>query len=664
MLSRRRSPLSTVTRKLSNLLRKRDTRVKRQSTRKRILEQLESRQLMAVNILSVSPPDGSIDWTLDTNLTVRFDTPVAKGQGAINVVQSQTGVLGVAVDVNSPNVSVVGDTVTIDLPTNLQANTAYTVLIDDGAFVDLSSVTTNNATLLTQDFEVQPLLPFIGEGGGDGTDFSRTPPLNYVFDNASMPSGGVPEWAGWSLADKLSWVRQAGDQGRSAFSFGSGTVAVGDPDEFDDATNGGPFNAAFLSRPIRLNNVAANSVVLEFDSSFRPENSQVGLLEVRFDSGDWQQLLRLDPTNTSNQDPFAVGVVNANVNERLVSGTNTRVSSNGLGNAPFRAVNNPGTASTMQFRWNVAGGNTWWWALDNVKVKGTLTGVPFLGIVDKTAWNLDIPTLSLSIDKTSMNENGGTAVGTVTRNGVPTDALTVNLSSSDTTEATVPTSVVIPAGSSSVTFPITAIDDAISDRTQVATITASAPTFVSGVSSISVLDDEGPKIVSLTPADNATGIDYKSNLTIEFDTAIKRGNGSINIFRSSDNSIVASIDVNDTSRVTLSGSTLTIDVPVNLNGLTDYYVLMDEGVVFDTSATTTVGATLLQQNFNALPLGPFVTSTGGDGTDFTKDSAQRILGDWHQRQRQLGVRRLDIRIEGFLVGSQRWRRTTRQLRRG
>ena len=619
MTSRRTSRFSAVANTLNKLVRRRSTRVKRRSTRQRILEQLENRQLMALNILSVTPGDGAINWALDTNLTIRFDAPVAKGQGAINVVQNSTGVLGVAVDVNSSNVVIAGDTVTIDLPQNLLARTEYTVRIDDGAFVDLSSTTTTGATLLTQNFDLQPLSPYTTQQGGDGTDFSRTPPLGYVFDNTNMPSGGVPEWTGWSMADKLSWIRQA-DQGRSAFTKGSGTIVLGDPDEYADTdpSPSGPFNAAFLTRPISLTGVAPNTAVLEFDSSFRPENSQIGLLEVRFDSGAWEQLIQLDPTNTSNQDPFEAGVVNVNVNERLVSGTNTGTSSNGRGNVPFRAVNNPAGASTMQFRWNVSGGNTWWWALDNLKVKGNLTGVPFLGINDNTTWNLDIPKLGVTLTPTSMSENGGTSVGTVTRNGIPTDPLTVTLVSGDTTEATVPASVVIPAGQFSATFPITAVDDAIVDRTQTVNITASASGFANSVASIDVLDDDGPKIVTLSPADNATGVDYKSNLVVTFNAPVKLGSGLINIFRASDNLLVASIDVNDASKVTLAGSTLTIDPPINLRGLTEYYVLMDSGVVLDTSTTVTNGATVLQQNFNALPLGPFTSGSGGDGTDFTK----------------------------------------------
>src|SRR5438046_1645855 len=84
--------------------------------------------------------------------------------------------------------------------------------------------------------------------------------------------------------------------------------------------------------------------------------------------------------------------------------------------------------------------------------------------------------LSLSVSPAGLFEFSGpaAATGTVTRTGFDLSVpLTVSLSSSDTTEVTVPASVVIPAGQTSATFPVNAIDDAIIDGTQTATITAS-----------------------------------------------------------------------------------------------------------------------------------------------------------------------------------------------
>src|SRR5262245_2301376 len=87
-----------------------------------------------------------------------------------------------------------------------------------------------------------------------------------------------------------------------------------------------------------------------------------------------------------------------------------------------------------------------------------------------------LPALTLTIHPASFAENAGAgaAVGTVTRDGDLSQALTVNLTSSDTTELTVPASVTIAAGQASVSFAVSAVDDTLLDSTQTVTITAAA----------------------------------------------------------------------------------------------------------------------------------------------------------------------------------------------
>jgi len=607
---------------LSSLVRLRQRKrfQKKRIARRRFLEQLEPRNLMAVDIVSITPVDGANDWSIGTDLTITFNKPVVKGQGNIHIVQNTTGTLGIAVDVNSAAVTIAGNVVTVNPTTDLLPATAYTVYIDNGTFLDGTAVPTTGATLLTQNFEFLPLIAFpAGIGGGDGTDYTLVPPLNYTVDNSLLATGGQVPYRGYSFMDKNSWIREAG-QSRDAFTKGIGTVAVADPDQFDDATNGGAFNSRFLSRPINLTGVTANTVVLDFDSSFRPEDSQIGTLDVRFDGGAWTQILRLDPTNTSNAAPSAT-VNPVNLNESLRSGVPTGISTGGLGAAPFRSILNPVGATTMELRWGTVGQNDWWWALDNIRVSGTVAGEVFTGITSPTRWNLDIPFLTFGINPTSMSENGGTATGTVTRNGLTTSALVVSVLNSDTTELTLgaanPALVTIPIGQLSATFPITAVDDLIPDRTQRVTLTASAPSFAPVTTTIDVLDDEGPKIVSLSPIDNALGVDFRRDLVMTLTKPVKKGNGLINIVRTNGNLLVHSLDVKSAA-VTVVGATVTINPPADLAGNTDYYVLMDDGVFVDLDVTPATRTLLQTTNFDLLPLGPFTApATGGDGTDFT-----------------------------------------------
>ncbi len=106
----------------------------------------------------------------------------------------------------------------------------------------------------------------------------------------------------------------------------------------------------------------------------------------------------------------------------------------------------------------------------------------------------DFETLIVSIGPTSVSENAGPAAvtGTVTRGDIGdlSSPLTVSLQSSDTTELTVPATVVIPAGQSSTTFAINAVDDAITDGTQSVSILPSASGYISFSDSLSVTDDD------------------------------------------------------------------------------------------------------------------------------------------------------------------------------
>ncbi|MBZ0255750.1 hypothetical protein K8I31_06785, partial [bacterium] len=92
---------------------------------------------------------------------------------------------------------------------------------------------------VTEDFESVTLGPFVDETGGDGTDWTNTPPYGWTIDSTGVvgindPALGVAEWKGWSFADKDAWVEVAEDQERSGFTSGSGVVAIADPDEWDD----------------------------------------------------------------------------------------------------------------------------------------------------------------------------------------------------------------------------------------------------------------------------------------------------------------------------------------------------------------------------------------------------------------------------------------------
>lgn len=97
--------------------------------------------------------------------------------------------------------------------------------------------------------------------------------------------------------------------------------------------------------------------------------------------------------------------------------------------------------------------------------------------------------LAVTIDRQTMPEFNGSAIGTVTRTAANiSQPLTVSLESSDPGEAQVPAQVTIPANETSATFTITAVNDEFVDGAQTVVITAEANGFVDGSDSVQVTD--------------------------------------------------------------------------------------------------------------------------------------------------------------------------------
>ncbi len=166
------------------------------------------------------------------------------------------------------------------------------------------------------------------------------------------------------------------------------------------------------------------------------------------------------------------------------------------------------------------------------------------------------PSLELQIDRTSIAEDAGAnaAMLTVKRVGFDTTVpLSVSLLSSDTTELQLPGSVLIPAGRTSATVFVQAIDDALLDGTIQVQLSASAGSILSNNLTIDVLDRE-QILLSINRsilAENAGA--GAATLTVS------RSNTDIN------QSISVRLSSNDTSEINLPASVV---IPAGLASIT------------------------------------------------------------------------------------------------
>ncbi|MFN6161409.1 MAG: dockerin type I domain-containing protein [Planctomycetota bacterium] len=101
------------------------------------------------------------------------------------------------------------------------------------------------------------------------------------------------------------------------------------------------------------------------------------------------------------------------------------------------------------------------------------------------------PALTLTIDKSTFSEAGGSGVAVLTISrpaSLSGTEVLVQLTSSDTSEATLPATAILAAGVTSTTVGVTAVDDPLFDGSQTVEFSASAVNFQTGRLNVTVTD--------------------------------------------------------------------------------------------------------------------------------------------------------------------------------
>ncbi|WP_084466372.1 Ig-like domain-containing protein [Kaistella palustris] len=111
---------------------------------------------------------------------------------------------------------------------------------------------------------------------------------------------------------------------------------------------------------------------------------------------------------------------------------------------------------------------------------------------------------------------------------------------------------------------------------------------IGGTVALAAADSTPPTISSLSPLDDATNVAINSNLVMTFDENVKKGIGNILIKKSSDGTIVQTIDATSTD-VGVSGAVVTVNPPTDLANSTGYYVELGSGVIQDTAGNNFAG---------------------------------------------------------------------------
>lgn len=205
--------------------------------------------------------------------------------------------------------------------------------------------------------------------------------------------------------------------------------------------------------------------------------------------------------------------------------------------------------------------------------------------------------LSLTLPAAT-TEGVGSVSGTLMASAAPASNITVNLSSSDTTEVQVPTSVILPAGLTSVVFTATIVDDTLIDGDQSATITAHVPNWTDAQAVVVVHDNESTNLVVTLPSAAREGDGTLPNA------------GTVRIFGTLTTNLTVSLLSSDTTELTVP-PTMTI-LAGQISGTFSPTVIDDPDVDGPQTVTVTAsafgfgdGATNMIVNDNESPPIPF-----------------------------------------------------------
>jgi len=254
-------------------------------------------------------------------------------------------------------------TVSLENPAGVQTAIVAFGMVDAGNDwwwaidnLEFSGIPRERIPVLSEDFEGLPLGPNVDEGLAGDEVWAKTAPLGWTIDDSGVPGAGDPaidgvtEWAGWSFTNKDWWVETAGDQHRSQFELGVGTVAVVDPDEWDDQSHAdGLLNSHLMTPVLDIAGIEPGTLELTFDSSWRREDTQTAMITVSYDDAD----------------PIVVALWES-------EGADTGfVKDDAENEAVVVSLDNPAGVQTAVVTFSmVDAGNDWWWAIDNVVIAG------------------------------------------------------------------------------------------------------------------------------------------------------------------------------------------------------------------------------------------------------------------------------------------------------
>ncbi|MNC34668.1 hypothetical protein D3C75_831110 [compost metagenome] len=111
-------------------------------------------------------------------------------------------------------------------------------------------------------------------------------------------------------------------------------------------------------------------------------------------------------------------------------------------------------------------------------------------------------------------------------------------------------------------------------------------------------------LTSSTPQDNVGNVAAGANLTLTFSEDVLAGSGHITLINDSNGSLIKIINITDSSQVSISGNTVTVNPTTDLAAGANYHVQIDSGALHDAAGNDYAGiSTSTGLNFTTVSAG-------------------------------------------------------------
>ena len=375
-----------------------------------------------------------------SNLVITYDEAILAGNGTVTIKKSLDNSLVETLTVPGAQVSVSGNTATLNPSTVLDYATGYYVEVSAGAFTDLAlngnlAISGNSAWSFTTRAAPSIVISQYYEG------LASNKFIELQNLTASPISLDGYRLVAWGNEDRALW--KSGTATSTRVTVLTGTI---------------PANGYFLVKQELA--VAPEYAAVNFDQVEAAVDTSMAF------NGDDSIVLYNGPGFTRNEvvDAFSV------------------VANNTVDISFYRLNNGPGFDFTT--------GSS---VFDYASVWGTKTIEEVATALPENAWYLSatqpVETLTLDIPATSVFESGSPVTATVNRSGDPSAELLVIIEGSIPGVATTGLNLTIPAGQSSATFDITMVDNPWISGNRQLSLKVSAELHLSASDTLAVQDD-------------------------------------------------------------------------------------------------------------------------------------------------------------------------------